>query len=69
MTQPQLAVSVMDAARRLGVGRSTVYSLISTGRLPSIKIGRRRLVRVEVIHAFLADASGSAQDKNGDADE
>lgn len=48
-----LAVSVVEAARTLGVSRSTIYELL-TGELPSFTIGRRRLVRVSDIEAFLA---------------
>ena len=51
-----LALSVAAAARRLGIGRSSIYKLIGTGELASIKIGRRRLIRVDVIDAFLAKA-------------
>jgi excisionase family DNA binding protein len=39
-----LAVSINAAAKALGVGRSSVYSLIKTGKLEAIKIGRRTLL-------------------------
>jgi excisionase family DNA binding protein len=44
---------VEDAARILSVGRSTVYDLIRSGRLRSIKIGRRRLVPRSALDAFI----------------
>lgn len=37
-------LSVLEAARLLGIGRSTVYEFLRTGRLPSLTIGRRRLI-------------------------
>lgn len=53
-----LNVSIPDAARLLGCGRSTVYSLLSTGQLRSIHIGSRRLVMLASIHE-LNDALAS----------
>lgn len=41
--QPYL-LSVDGTAEALGVGRATVYELIRTNELPSVRIGRRRLV-------------------------
>ena len=42
-SQP-LAVSVKTACQLLGIGNTTAWFLIKTGRLRTIKIGRRRLV-------------------------
>jgi excisionase family DNA binding protein len=42
--QAQLLETVEDAARRLGVGRSTVYELLRTNQLEAVKIGRARRV-------------------------
>jgi excisionase family DNA binding protein len=38
-----------EAAERLGVGRSTLYTLIRSGTLRTVKIGRRRLVPITAI--------------------
>lgn len=35
----------LEAARHLKVGRSTIYELIRTGRVPSVRFGAR-IVRV-----------------------
>jgi excisionase family DNA binding protein len=34
-------VSVPDAARLLGVGRSTVYTAVKSGEVPAIRVGNR----------------------------
>lgn len=47
-----LLCSIPDAAAALGLGRSKVYELIGEGRLETISIGRRRLVRVESVKAL-----------------
>jgi excisionase family DNA binding protein len=56
------AVSVKEAARRAGVSRRTIYEALTSGALPSLRIGRRRLVRLAALRTYLADleASGSA---------
>lgn len=39
-----LAHRIPDACRRLGVGRSSLYELIKSGEVKTIKIGTRTLV-------------------------
>lgn len=48
------AVAVPAACRVLGLSRSKVYELLASGMLPSVKIGRRRLVRLETARNLLA---------------
>lgn len=57
---PELLVAVPEAARRLGIGRTTCYAEIAAGRLPSVKVGRRRLVPVAALDAYvdLLDSEG-----------
>lgn len=52
--QQPIAVSPDEAARLAGIGRTTLYAALSKGDLPSIKIGTRRLIRVEAIRNWLA---------------
>jgi excisionase family DNA binding protein len=49
-----LAVAVREAARRLSVGKSTVWLLIARGELPVVRIGRRTLIRTIDLEAFAA---------------
>jgi excisionase family DNA binding protein len=55
IVQPE-AVSVADAAKMIGIGLTKTYDLINTGDLVSLKLGRRRLVRVESIRGLLASS-------------
>jgi len=48
------AYSVEEAAQALGIGRTYAFQLIKEGALETIKAGRRRLVPVKAIDAFLA---------------
>jgi excisionase family DNA binding protein len=49
----ELALSVNEAARRAGVGRSSLYEAIHRGELPLRKIGRRSLIRVADLSAWI----------------
>jgi len=42
--EPDRLLSIEQAARALGVGRTALYSEIGAGRIRSVKVGRRRLV-------------------------
>ena len=48
-----LAVSIPEAAHRLGVSPRTVATLISRNQLTSRKIGRRRVIPVRALEEFL----------------
>ena len=48
-----LAVAPDEAARLAGVGRTTLYAAIGAGALRSIKIGKRRLITIEALRAWL----------------
>jgi len=43
-TGERLLLTVEEAARRLGIGRSLAWRLVRSGELPSVRLGR--LVRV-----------------------
>lgn len=49
-----IGVSPDEAARLAGIGRTTLYAALAKGDLQSIKIGTRRLVRVDAIRDWLA---------------
>ncbi len=50
----KLAYSVAEAARALGLSHSLIYDQLRTGRLDSIKVGRRRIITRQHIDKFLA---------------
>lgn len=54
-----LAYTIPEAAALLGVGRTTVYELIRSGELPSIRIRRGRRVTRAAIEAYLADRAAA----------
>lgn len=54
-----LLCSIPEAARVLGLGRSKLYELIGEGRLETVNIGRRRLVRTDSVRALALGESAS----------
>ena len=49
----RIAASVAEAAEALGLGRTSVYTLIRDGRLETVKLGRRTLVKVASIRRLI----------------
>lgn len=53
----RIAVSVGEAGRLIGIGRTKLYELINDGSLKTFKVGRRTLVTTASIHALVGQAS------------
>lgn len=51
----RLTLTVNEVAKLLGLGRSSTYQAVRTGEIPSIKVGRRYLVPVTALRAWLGD--------------
>ena len=54
-------LSAEELAQELGVGRTTAYSLLWSGAIPSMKLGRLRRVRREDFETFLAECRERSQ--------
>jgi excisionase family DNA binding protein len=48
-----ITVSINDTAKALSLGRTSIYALIRDGRLETVKLGRRTLVRMASIRRLL----------------
>lgn len=55
----RVLLGVPDAARLLSLGRSSVYQLMSSGSLASVKVGARRLVPRRAIEVFAAECENA----------
>jgi excisionase family DNA binding protein len=53
-----LLISVREAARRVGLGNSTVYDLIQAGKFPHKRVGRRLLVPVKALEEWALTCNG-----------
>jgi excisionase family DNA binding protein len=52
-TEP-LVLSVKDCVRLTTLGRTKLYEALASGELPSLRVGRRRLIRMTALHTWLA---------------
>jgi excisionase family DNA binding protein len=54
----RVTIDIMDAAKRLGIGKNQAYDMVREGTIPTIKTGKRR--RVVPLAAFerLLDPAG-----------
>ena len=54
MSRPvRLVLTVEEAAECLGIGRTLMYALITTGEVESVRIGRLRRVPADALDAFV----------------
>ena len=50
----RLLLTVDNVAHLLSINRSTVYDMLGRGDLPSVKIGRRRLISRQALIDFIS---------------
>jgi excisionase family DNA binding protein len=57
---PAVLYRVDEAADALRLSRSLIYELIRSGRLTTVKAGRRRLVPVSALEEYVSSLDGAA---------
>jgi excisionase family DNA binding protein len=58
---PRLAVGVAEAARLADLSRRSIENYIALKVLPSVRVGRRRLIRLKDLERFLSADRPSAR--------
>jgi excisionase family DNA binding protein len=62
-TEPiRLVLTIEQAARRLGIGRTLMYSLVMDGEIESVTIGRLRRIPVECLTEYVTKLRESQRD-------
>lgn len=56
MNLPSKTMSISDACKRTGVGRSTIYRLLHAGRLDAVKIRGRTLIVTKSLDKLIANS-------------
>ena len=56
----QITISVAEACRASGLGRTTIYELLRAGKITSRKVGERRLIDAASLRRYLVGAGESA---------
>lgn len=57
-----LAVGPAEAARMVGLGKTRIYEEIGSGKLRSFRLGRRRMIPIVALEAWLAAREREAVD-------
>ena len=55
-----LAVSIREGCRMIGIKRSSIYREIAAGRIKAVKAGKRTLLPVASLRAWLASLRPSS---------
>ena len=55
MDGERLTITVEEAAKELGISRALAYEMARTGRLPTLRFGRRLVVPRRAIERLLED--------------
>lgn len=63
MSANDVLITAVEAARRLSMSQRTIYRLLTSGELPSVKIRRARRIRVADLERFAARAASTPPDQ------
>src|SRR5665647_1828879 len=62
-TMARLLHTIPDALDQLGIGRSTLYELMASGAIPTVKIGSRTLIAHDELVRYVDRLKGGTQAK------
>jgi excisionase family DNA binding protein len=48
----KIGYSIDEAVEASGIGRTTLYELMGSGEIESVKVGRRRIIPADSIRAY-----------------
>jgi excisionase family DNA binding protein len=67
-TGEKLLLTVEEVAHLLSINRSTVYDMLARGDLPSVKLGRRRLIYRQSLVDFIVRNESDGPLRHDDPD-
>lgn len=57
-----LLLTIEEAGRRLGLGRTSMYQLISSGAIESVTVGRLRRIPAECLQEYVSSLRATNHD-------
>ena len=64
MTQRKIALSIEEAADYTGIGRNTLRKLVEWKKLPVLKVGRKVLIKTDMLELFMQQKRKENGQKN-----
>ena len=58
MRDVKMGLSIEEAAEMSGIGRNTMRKLVDWGKLPVLKVGRKRIIRRDALENFMTVNQG-----------
>ena len=66
MTEMKIALSIEEAADYTGIGRNTLRNLVEWEKLPVLKVGRKVLIKSDILEKFMEVNEGKNLRDKGD---
>jgi excisionase family DNA binding protein len=66
MTEAKIAMTIEEASEYTGIGRNTMRNLVEWGKLPVLKIGRKVLIKSDILEKFMEVNEGKNLRDKGD---
>lgn len=54
----KIGMTVEEAAEYTGIGRNTLRNLVNRGKLPVLRVGRKSIIRTDILLQFLEKNQG-----------
>ena len=66
MTETKIAMTIEEASEYTGIGRDTMRNLVEWGKLPVLKVGRKILIKSDILEKFMEVNEGKNLRDKGD---
>lgn len=53
MAEMKIAMTIEEASEYTGIGRNTMRNLVEWGKLPVLKVGRKVLIKSDILEKFM----------------
>ena len=58
MRDAKMGLTIEEAAEMSGIGRNTMRKLVDWGKLPVLKVGRKKIIRRDALENFMTVNQG-----------
>ena len=66
MTETKIAMTIEEASEYTGIARNTMRNLVEWGKLPVLKVGRKVLIKSDILEKFMEVNEGKNLRDKGD---